>query len=110
MGSRSWFTVKVKAIRAESMMASPDSLYYLSQAITEYDKLNENQEEKKLREEENARVTKRQKQEERNDCIPLEWNQEDYDRLEELTLELLELCEQHECVCEAVENHNKDIN
>jgi len=55
-------------------------------------------------------VTKRQKQEERNASIPLEWNQEDYDRLEELTLELLELREQHECVCEAVENHNKDIN
>ena len=42
--------------------------------------------------------------------MPLEWNQEDYDRLEELTLELLELHEQHECVREVVENHNKDIN
>jgi len=54
-------------------------------------------------------VKKRQKQEERNASIPLEWNQVDYDRLEELTLELLELCEQHECVGEVVENHNKDI-
>jgi len=61
-----------------------------------------------LREEENARETK-QKQEESNASIPLEWNQEDYDRLEELTLELLEPREQHECVREVVENHNKDI-
>jgi len=83
LGSRSWFTVKLKTIRAESMTTSPDSLYYLSQAITEYDQLNRNQaEEKKLREEENARVTKRQKQEERNASIPLESNHEDYDRLE----------------------------
>ena len=37
-------------------------------------------------------------------------NQDDYDRLEELTLELLELREQHECKREVVENHNKDIN
>ena len=91
-------------------MTSPDSLYYLSQAITENDQLNRNQaEEKKLREEENTRVTKRQKQEERNASIPLEWNQEDYDRLEESTLELLELRGQHECVREVVKNHNKDI-
>jgi len=87
LGSRSWFTVKVKAITAESMMTSPDSLYYLSQAITENDQQKRNQaEDKKLRQEENARVTKRQKQEERNASIPLEWNQEDYDRLQELTL------------------------
>jgi len=100
----------MKTIRAESMMTSPDSLYYLSQAITENDKLNQNQaEEKKLRVDENARVTKRQKQEERNASTPLEWNQEDYDRLEELTLELLELREQREYVREVVENHNKDI-
>jgi len=52
---------------------------------------------------------KSQKQEERNASIPLEWNQEDYDRLEELTLELLELHEQHKCVREVVENHYKDI-
>jgi len=39
--------------------------------------------------------------------MPLEWNQEDYDRLEELTL--LELRKQHERVLEVVENHNKDI-
>ena len=37
------------------------------------------------------------------------WNQEDYGRLEELTSELLELREQHKCVCEVVENHIKDI-
>jgi len=55
-------------------------------------------------------VRKRQKQEVRNASMPLEWNQEDYERLEELTLELLELHEQHECVREVVENHNKDIN
>jgi len=110
LGSRSWFTVKMKTIRAESIPTSPDSLEYLSQAITENDQLNRNQaEEKKLREEENARVTKSQKQEERNASIPLEWNQEDCDRLEELTLRLLELREQHECVREVVENHNKDI-
>ena len=79
----------------------------MSQAITENDQLKRNQaEDKKLREEENARVTKRRKQEERNASIPLEWNQEDYDRLEELTLESLELCEQHECVREVVANHN----
>jgi len=97
----------MKAIRAESMMTSSYSLYYWSQAITENDQLKRNQaEDKKLREEENARVTKRRKQEERNACIPLEWNQEDYDRLEELTLESLELCEQHECVREVVANHN----
>jgi len=55
-------------------------------------------------------VAKRQKQEERNASIPLEWNQDDYDRLEELTLELLELREQHEFEREVVENHSKDIN
>ena len=110
LGSHSWFTVKMKAIRAESMMTSSYSLYYWSQAITENDQQKRNQaEDKKLRQEENARVTKRQKQEERNASIPLEWNQEDYGRLEELTLELLELREQHECVREVVENHNKDI-
>jgi len=93
------------------MMTSHDSLYYLSQAITVNDQLKRNQaEDKKLREEENTRVTKRQKQEKRNASIPLEWSQEDYDRLEELTLELLELCNQHECVREVVESHNKDIN
>jgi len=100
----------MKAIGAESMMTSPDLIYYLSQAITENNQQERNQaEDKKLREEEKARVTKRQKQEERNASIPLEWNQEDYDRLEELTLELLELRQQHECVLEVVENHNKDI-
>ena len=79
-------------------------------SITKNDQLYRNQaEEKKLREEENGRVTKRQKQEERNASIPFEWNQEDYDRLEELTLELLELREQLECVREVVENHNKCI-
>jgi len=93
------------------MMTSPDSLYYLSQAITENDQLKRNQaEDKKLRQEENARVAKRQKQEARNASIALEWNQKDYDRVEKLTLELLELREQHECVREVVENHNKDIN
>jgi len=92
------------------MKTSPDSLHYMSQAITENDHLKRNQaKDKKLNDEENARVTKRQKQEERNASIPLDWSQEDYDRLEELTLELLELREQHECLREVVENHNKDI-
>ena len=42
LGSRSWFTVKMKTIRAESTMTSPDSIRYLSQAIMENDQLKRN--------------------------------------------------------------------